>query len=60
MTARSRSRRRPLREFAGRSPFHALIAWLIRAALLGLVVLTVYLVVMNIAVPAVVEGLTRP
>lgn len=60
MTVRRRSRRhRPLTEFADRSPMHALLARLIRFALLAALALVGYLVIMNVLVPIMVDGLLK-
>ena len=52
MTVRRRSRKRPLTEFASRSPVHALMAWLLRAALTAVMFLALYWMIANVAVPA--------
>ena len=58
MTARRRyPRRRPLTEFARRSPLHALAAGLIRFALLAGLALVFYVVVMNVLAPDLVDDL---
>ena len=59
MTVRRRSRRRPLSEFASRSPVHALGVWLLKSALVALFFLAAWLLVSNWAVPSLVEGM-RP
>ena len=60
MTARRRSRRRrPLTEFASRSPLHALGVWLLRAAMTLLLFLALWLLVINWAVPSLIDGFTR-
>ncbi|MCV0377400.1 hypothetical protein [Microbacterium sp.] len=59
MTVRRRSRRRPLTDFASRSPLHAFGVWLFRSALIVLMGLTAWLLIANWAVPTLVEGL-RP
>lgn len=56
MAARRRSRRRPLTDYASRSPLHAFGVWLIRSALIALMTLAVWLLVANWAVPTLVEG----
>ena len=56
MTVRRRSRRRPLTEFASRSPLHAFGVWLFRAAIYAGLVLAVYLLIANILVPTMLEG----
>lgn len=57
MTVRRRSRRRPLTEFAARSPLHAIGVWLLRSALIGLMFFAVYLLIVNILAPGLVDGL---
>jgi hypothetical protein len=58
MTVRRRSRRRrPLTEFAQRSPLHAVLAALIRFALLALLAVVAFLVIMNVLVPNMIDGL---
>jgi len=58
MTARRRSRKRaPLRGFAQRSPLQAVAAALIRLALLAGLAVVLYLVIMNVLVPGMVENL---
>ena len=60
MTARRRSRtRRPLTDFARRSPLHAFGVWLLRSALIAALFLALYLFVVTWAVPSLVDGL-RP
>jgi hypothetical protein len=49
---------RPLTEFANRSPMHAFAVWLLKSALIGLLVVGLWLVVVNWAVPTMVEGLS--
>ncbi len=56
MTARRRSRRRPLTDFASRSPIHAVGVWLFRTALIGLMMLGIWLLIENWAAPTLVEG----
>jgi hypothetical protein len=56
LTARRRSRRRPLTNFASRSPLHGLGVWLFGSALIALMTLGVWLLIANWAVPALVEG----
>ncbi len=56
MTRGRTRRRRPIAEFASRSPVHALAAWILRAVLLGLLTLAVYLLVVNVAVPILIDG----
>ena len=56
MADRRRSRRRPLTECASRSPPHAFGVWLVRAALLAVLFLGVWLLVAYWAVPNLVEG----
>ena len=51
MTARRRSHRRPLTEFAARSPLHALAVWLVRSALVALMFLAAYLLIANFLAP---------
>jgi len=59
MTVRRRyRRRRPLTEFDRRSPVHAFGVWLIKAALAGLLTLALYLFVLNVAVPQLIDGLS--
>lgn len=59
MTVRRRSRRRPLTEFASRSPLHAFAVWMLRSALIALMFLAVYLLVVNVAVPALSAGMAN-
>jgi hypothetical protein len=60
MTARRRSRkRRPLTEFAERSPLHAVAAALIRFALLAGIALVMYLVIVNVLLPWAVANVTE-
>ena len=59
MTVRPRSRRRPLTEFANRSPLHAFGVWLLRSALIALMALAVWLLIVDWAVPSLIEGM-RP
>ena len=54
-----RRRRRPLAEFASRSPLHAFGAWLLRSATVALLFLAAWLLIVNWAVPTLVEGM-RP
>lgn len=56
MTVRRRSRRRPLTEFAKRSPMHALGVWLLRSALTAGLFLGAWLLVVNWAVPSLIDG----
>lgn len=56
MTVRRRSRRRPLTEFASRSPLHALGVWLVKAAVIALMFLAAWLLIANWAVPSLVDG----
>ena len=60
MPARRPTRRHhPLTEFAQRSPLHAVAAAFIRTALLAGLALVVYLVIMNVLVPMMIDGLTQ-
>jgi hypothetical protein len=59
LTVRRRSRRRPLTDFASRSPLHAFGVWLLRSALIALMALAVWLLIANWAVPTLIEGV-RP
>jgi hypothetical protein len=59
MTARRRSRRRPLTEFASRSPLHAFAVWLLRSALIIALALAVYLLITNALVPGMVDDFTQ-
>ena len=59
LTARRRSRRRPLTDFANRSPLHAFGVWLFRSALIALIALAVWLLIANWAVATLIDGL-RP
>ncbi len=59
MTVRRRSRRRPLTEFAKRSPLHALIVWLLKSGLIALLLLGLWLLITTWAVPSLSESLTR-
>ena len=54
-----RSRRGPLTKFADRSPLHALGVWLVKAGLVALLFLALWLLVTNWAVPSLIEGLSR-
>lgn len=56
MTARRRSRRRPLTDYASRSPLHAAGVWLFRSALIAVMTLGVWLLIANLAIPSLVEG----
>lgn len=56
MTVRRRSRRRPLTEFAARSPLHALGVWLLRSALIGLMLLALYLLIVNVLAPGLADS----
>ena len=57
-TARRRSRRRrPLAEFAERSWLHAAAVGMFRFAVLAGVALIAYVVIMNVLVPGMVDGL---
>lgn len=57
MTVRRRSRR-PLTEFASRSPLLVFGVWLLRSALVALLFLGAWLLVANWAVPTLVESLS--
>lgn len=60
MTTRRRpNKRRPLTGFASRSPLHALIASLIRIALLVGISVLGYMVIVNVLAPGLVETLVR-
>ena len=59
MTARRRHRKRPLTDFANRSPLHALAVWLLRSALILLLGLAVYLLIANVIVPGFGESLVE-
>ena len=60
MTARRRSRtRRPLTDFARRSPLHAFGVWLLRSTMVAALFLALYILIVNWAVPSLVDGL-RP
>ena len=60
MTRRRRShRRRPLAEFAERSWMHAAAVGAFRFALLACLGLVVYLVIMNLLVPNMIDGLVE-
>jgi hypothetical protein len=59
MSVRRRSRRRPLTEFAKRSPLHALGVWLLRSGLIALLFLGLWLLITTWAVPSLSESLTR-
>ena len=60
MAVRRRSRRRrPLTEFAERSWPHAVAVGLLRFALLAAVALVGFLVIMNVLVPGMVDGLVE-
>ena len=56
MTARRRSLRRPLTDYASRSPLHAVGVWLFRSALVALMTLAAWLLIANWAVPSLIEG----
>jgi hypothetical protein len=55
MTARRRSRRRPLIDFASRSPRHAAGVWLLRTVILAAIALVTYLLVINVFLPNMVD-----
>ena len=58
MTRRRRSpKRRPLAEFAERSWMHAAAVGAFRIVLLACLALVVYLVIMNLLVPNMIDGL---
>jgi hypothetical protein len=61
MTARRRSRRRsrPLAEFAERSWLHAAAVGLLRFALLAALAVVTFVVVMNVLVPQMIDGLVE-
>lgn len=59
MTVRRRSRRGPLTEFASRSPMHAFLVWLVRTSLLVLIGVGAYLIIMNLLVPNMIDGLVQ-
>ena len=59
MAARRRSRRRPLTNFATRSPLHGLVVWLGRSALILLAGWIAYLLVVNVIVPGYVEQMVE-
>lgn len=54
---RPRGRRRPLREFAGRSPLYALGMWLLRSAVILILGLVFFLLVANVAIPMLSDGI---
>jgi len=47
-----------LTEFANRSPIHAVGVWLLKAALVALMFVGLWLLVANWAVPSLVDGLS--
>jgi hypothetical protein len=55
LTVRRRSRRRPLTEYASRSPLHAFAVWLLKSAVIVGMALCVYLVVTQILIPGYVD-----
>lgn len=59
MTAPRRSRRRPLTGLSRRSPVHAVGVWLLRSALTAVLFLGVWLLVVNWAVPSLIDGISR-
>ena len=61
MTARRRRshRRRPLAEFAERSWLHAAAVGMLRFALLAAVAIVAYIVIMNVLVPGMIDGLVE-
>lgn len=59
MTVQRRSRRRPLTDFAARSPLHAVGVWLLRSALIALLFLAAYLVIVNVLVPELGDRLVE-
>lgn len=56
MADRRRSQKGQLRRIADRSPLHSSAMWLIKAAVIGALFLGIWLVVINWAVPSLVEG----
>ena len=56
LTARRRSRTRPLTDYASRSPLHAFGVWMLRSALIALIGLAAWLLVADWAVPTLTEG----
>lgn len=59
MTVRRRSRKRPLTDFAARSPLHAIGVWLLRGALIALLFLAAYLMILNVLVPELGDRLVE-
>jgi hypothetical protein len=56
---RTSRKRRPLTELAQRSPLQALVAVLIRSALLGAIAVIGYVVIMNVLLPGTVDGFSE-
>jgi hypothetical protein len=58
MSRRSRSRRRKglLSEWAGDSPWRRLVAWLVQTAVLIGMVAVMYLVIVNVLLPGMIDG----
>jgi hypothetical protein len=59
LTVRRRSRKRPLTDFASRSPLHAVIAFGIRLGLLAAISIFGYVVIVNVLAPNLVDVLIR-
>jgi len=61
MSRRARSQRRKglLSEWAGDSSGRRLVAWFVQSAILAGIVLILYLVVVNILVPGMIDGFTE-
>ena len=58
-TRRRSRRRRPLAEFASRSPLHAFEVWVLESALVLTMGVIFILLVMNVAVPMMSGGFIR-
>jgi hypothetical protein len=56
MINRRRARRRPLTEFASRSPIHAFGVWLVRNAVLLAIAGAMFLFIWNVALPNLIDG----
>lgn len=59
LTARRRSRRRPLTDYASRSPLHAFAVWLLKTAIIVGAAIAVYVVVTQILIPGYANQLVH-
>ncbi len=63
MTTRARSRRRRrkglLTEWAGNSTSKRIVAWLVQTAILAGMAAVMYLVIVNILLPGMIDGFTE-